>query len=72
MPFYTYECAECGLVVEVLRNIDDRHEMVVCEKCNVYCELIIEAPSFKIREALDDRMNRNYKTRMQKKASGEW
>lgn len=72
MPFYKYRCAECGATVELFRKISEMMDDTTCNQCNLNMEHVIEAPSVRIKESLDDRMNRNWEDRKKKKATGEW
>ena len=73
MPNYTYKCQCCGTTEERMRKISERNDGVFCDcKCNDPMLLIIEAPAFKMRESMEDRLNTNYEKKMQKKATGEW
>ena len=38
MQTYCFSCPACGQGVEVLRNVSNRNEPVLCTKCNVACE----------------------------------
>lgn len=33
MPLYDYRCEHCGVVFEVLRRADARHERLTCPQC---------------------------------------
>ena len=73
MPCYTYKCVECGAVEERIRRIDERGNPVFCDcTANTKMALQIEAPAFKVRESMEDRLNTNYDKKMKRKETGEW
>ena len=41
MPIYEYCCKACEHITEKERRIEDRHQPVLCEKCQKETELII-------------------------------
>jgi len=55
-----------------MRKIEDRLSEIICMDCAEEMELVIEAPAFKMRETMEDRLNTNYEKKMQRKATGEW
>lgn len=46
MPLYEYECNNCTLIQEELRNEDERDNPVYCDKCNQLCERIVMSKTF--------------------------
>ena len=51
MPLYSYECSECGQIVEAFKSVDERNYMV-CNKCNCPMEIIIVTPPNHPKEML--------------------
>jgi len=33
VPFYDYECPECGEKFDLIRSVDERDEPVTCPRC---------------------------------------
>lgn len=45
MPFYSYECPDCGGIEDAYRKMEDRNNAPDCELCKVNMRKIISAYS---------------------------
>lgn len=34
MPYYTYQCQDCGLTFDAFSHVEDRYEKKVCPECH--------------------------------------
>lgn len=35
MPIYQYQCPECEVVIEEIRDVERRNDEVICQNCGV-------------------------------------
>lgn len=49
MPTYQYTCIECDLSKDLVRNVEDRDDVVICEKCGYNMGRSFAAPQIQFK-----------------------
>jgi putative FmdB family regulatory protein len=51
MPIYEHECPNCGLKMEVYRNISECNDVIICTSCGSKCNKLISKMNVHVFES---------------------